>query len=204
MTPQEHDDPKVSHAPTKNGEPMPESDLLLERNEVFASSGAFRDMPMKPNLNVVVIGCLDPRIEPANVLGLELGDAPVLRNAGGRATPGVINDLALIGFAASQGPGPGPDFEIIVLHHTQCGSSALANDDLRARYAALIESDDDAELRYLAVVDPEETVRADVARIRAATSIPDTVSISGYVYDVTTGVVKTIVPAAPKAPQPEA
>jgi len=170
---------------------------LLERNEQFARS--YTTTPMAPPAaGVVVLTCLDHRVDPALVLGLELGDAPVIRNAGGRVTQAVIDDLAYLGFLADQlfGDQDGAEglFEVAVIHHTQCGTSLLADPGFR-RQAAEATGRTEAELAASMVDDPQATVRADVERLLAAPSLSPRVSVSGHVYDIATGRVTTSVDA---------
>ena len=142
-----------------------------------------------------MITCLDPRVDPAHVLGLGLRDAIVVRNVGGRVTREVINDVAFVGQLAGGVPGDGPLFEVAVIHHTQCGAGALADDAFRRRYAELIGADESV-LREHAVLDPVATVTHDVERLRRADAISPRIAVSGHVYDVVDGLVQTVVPAA--------
>jgi len=171
-------------------------DPALERNRGFAAAGGHEGAVVLPALNLFVITCLDPRVDPAHFLGLDLSDAIVVRNVGGRVTPEVINDVAFIGQIADAVLPDGPLFEVAVIHHTQCGAGALADDTFRRDYAARIGADE-ASLREHAVLDPVETVEADVARLRSATAIPARVTVSGHVYDVVTGLARTVVGAEP-------
>src|SRR5512133_2770598 len=107
----------------------------FERNRAFAAAGGHEGAVVFPNLRLFVITCLDPRVDPAHILGLGLSDAMVIRNAGGRDTPEVINHVAFIGQIAEAAVPDGPLFEAAVIHHTQCGTGALADDDFRQRYA---------------------------------------------------------------------
>jgi carbonic anhydrase len=118
----------------------------------------------------------------------------VVRNVGGRVTPEVINDVAFIGQLAENVLPDGPLFEVAVIHHTQCGTGALADDTFRRRYAERIGADE-AALREHAVLDPAQTVAHDVARLRSAPSISSRIAVSGHVYDVVTGVVRPVSPA---------
>jgi carbonic anhydrase len=169
-------------------------DPVLERNRAFAAAGGHNGAVVFPNLRLFVITCLDPRVDPAHFLGLELSDAIVVRNVGGRVTQEVINDVAFIGQIAETVLPDGPLFEVAVIHHTQCGAGALADDSFRRRYADRIGADESA-LREHAVLDPVQTVEHDVERLRAAPAIPVRVTVSGHVYDVVTGLVQTILPA---------
>jgi len=169
-------------------------EAAIERNRAFAAAGGHRGAVVFPNLRLFVITCLDPRVDPAHFLGLQMSDAMVLRNVGGRVTPEVVNDVAFIGQLAETALPEGPLFEVAVIHHTQCGTGALADASFRRRYAQRIGADE-SELREHAVLDPAATVTSDVRRLRSAPSIPVRVTISGHVYDVLTGLVETIIPA---------
>jgi carbonic anhydrase len=166
----------------------------LERNRVFAADGGHRDAGVFPRLGLFVVTCLDPRVDPAHFLGLSLGDAAVFRNVGGRVTPEVIDDVAFIGQVAETVLPDGPLFEVAVIHHTQCGSGALADATFRRRYAERVGADE-TTLREQAVLDPAATVKLDVQRLRSARAIPERVAVSGHVYDVVTGLVETVAPA---------
>jgi carbonic anhydrase len=166
----------------------------LARNRIFAAAGGHEGAVVFPHLRLFVITCLDPRVDPAHVLGLGLSDAMVVRNTGGRVTPEVINDVAFIGQLAETMRPDGPLFEVAVIHHTQCGTGALADDAFRSRYAERIGTDESA-LRDHAVLDPAATVTRDVERLRAAESISPRIRVSGHVYDVVTGLAETIVAA---------
>ena len=169
-------------------------DPALERNRTFAAAGGQEGAVVFPNLRLFVITCLDPRVDPAHFLGLGLGDAMVVRNVGGRVTREVINDVAFIGQLVETMLPDGPLFEVAVIHHTQCGTGALADDAFRRRYAERIGAEE-STLRERAVLDPAATVALDVARLRSAPAISPRVSVSGYVYDVVTGLVEPVTPA---------
>ena len=169
-------------------------DTALERNGAFAAAGGHEGAGVFPNLRLFIVTCLDPRTDPAQFLGLGLSDAVVVRNVGGRVTPEVINDIAFIGQIAENVLPDVPLFEVAVIHHTQCGSGALADDTFRHRYAERIGTEE-STLREHAVIDPAATVTRDVERLRSAPAISPRVSVSGHVYDVVTGLVDTVLPA---------
>jgi carbonic anhydrase len=170
-------------------------DRVLERNRTFAAAGGHEGAVVFPNLRLFVITCLDPRVDPAHVLGLGLSDAIVVRNVGGRVTQEVINDVAFIGQMAEIMLPDGPLFEVAVIHHTQCGAGAQADDAFRRRYAERIGADESI-LREHAVLDPIATVTHDVERLRSAGAISPRIAVSGHVYDVVDGLVQTVLPAA--------
>ncbi len=170
------------------------AESALARNHAFAASGGHRGAVVLPVLRLFVITCLDPRVDPAHFLGLDLSDALVIRNVGGRVTPEVINDVAFIGQLTENLLPDGPLFEVAVIHHTQCGTGAFADDTFRRRYAQRIGAEE-STLREHAVLDPAATVGRDVERLRSAPAISPRVTVSGHVYDVVTGLMETIVPA---------
>jgi carbonic anhydrase len=169
---------------------------LLQRNEQFARAytPAALGVPAQP---VFILTCLDHRVDPAITLGLQLGDAPVIRNAGGRVTQAVIDDIAYLAFLAEQlfGDQVADElFEVAVVHHTQCGTSFLADPSFRHQ-AAQATGLPEAALEAIAVADPHTTVRADVEGLLTAPSLSPKVSVSGHVYDIATGRLTTVVDA---------
>ena len=169
-------------------------EAALERNRAFAAAGRHHGAVVFPKLRLFVITCLDPRVDPAHFLGLGLSDAMVVRNVGGRVTPEVIKDVAFIGQLAETALPDGPLFEVAVIHHTQCGTGALVDDTFRRRYAERIGAEE-STLREHAVLDPAATVTRDVERLRSSPAISPRVTVSGHVYDVTTGLVETVLSA---------
>src|SRR6516164_5445569 len=170
---------------------------LLDRNEQFA--GTYVPVALgPPTAQVIVVTCLDHRVDPASTLGLRLGEAPVIRNAGGRITPAVIDDINYLAFLAEQlfADQIAADrlFEVAVIHHTQCGTSLLADPAFRHR-AAEATGLPEAALEASAVADPHATVKADVEHLLAASSLSPKVSASGHVYDIATGRVTTVLDA---------
>jgi carbonic anhydrase len=178
-------------------------DKMLERNKDFAAqqSAAGALMPSlpraMPNVKAIIIGCADMRVDPAHVLGIKPGEAVVIRNIGGRITPGLLEQLGLlgrIGEVAGAIPGGGGEFHIIVLHHTDCGITRLAGEPaMLAHYFQVREE----ELKAKAVTDPRAAVAVDVASLRAIPALPGAWLLSGLVYNVATGLVEIVVPPAP-------
>jgi carbonic anhydrase len=170
---------------------------LLDRNRAFASTDARLNvpaLPFLPFLSLYIVTCIDPRVDPAQTLGVGMGEAVVERNIGGRITPAVIRDISYIGYLVqSKAPG-GPWFEVAIIHHTDCGSTLLADDELRHGFAQRIGVDE-RTLADTPVLDPDRTVRTDVERVLWAPAIPSEVQVSGHVCDVKTGLVSTVVDA---------
>jgi carbonic anhydrase len=171
---------------------------LLERNEQFARTHTPSALGL-PAAGLIIVTCLDHRVDPAIVLGLRLGDALVLRNAGGRVTQAVIDDIVYLGFLTERMRGGGQDtpavsLEVAIIHHTQCGTGRLAEPGFRHQAAAATGLSEDT-LAASAVTDPHTTVTADVERLLAASALGPEVSVSGHVYNVTTGRVTTVLDA---------
>jgi carbonic anhydrase len=173
-------------------------ETALARNRAFAESGGHKNAVVFPKLRLFVITCLDPRVDPTHFLGLGLSDAMVVRNVGGRVTGEVIGDVAFVGQLVETVLPDGPLFEVAVIHHTQCGAGALADDTFRRRYAQRIGADE-SDLREHAILDPAATVTTDVERLRSAPAISPRIAVSGHLYDVVTGLVQTIVPTSCRA-----
>ena len=167
-------------------------DELVRRNAKFAAGGAFDGLPFPTNQTLRVLGCVDSRVDPSHVLDLELGEAVVMRNIGGRVTPAVLRSwrlLAKLGQARPSGqPGGGPP-HMVVLHHTDCGIKTLANypEPLAEYFEIPVE-----QLDTKAVSDPHAAVRIDVDIVRR--TLPAGLLVSGLVYDTDTGLVEVVVP----------
>jgi len=170
---------------------------LLERNEQFARTYTPLELG-PPTAQVLIVTCLDHRVDPAIVLGLRLGEAVAIRNAGGRVTQAVIDDIAYLAYLAGQlfGEQVFADslFEVAVVHHTQCGTGFLADPSFRHQ-AAEATGLSEAALEASAVADPHTTVKADVERLLTSPLLSPKVSVSGHVYDIATGRVTTTLDA---------
>jgi carbonic anhydrase len=157
---------------------MSYTDELLRNNEAYAAKFDKTNLPLPPAKKVAVVACMDARLNPSYVLGLEEGDAHVIRNAGGVITDDEIRSLAisqrLLGTE-----------EIILIHHTDCGMLTFNDDEFRRS----IQDDTGIKPQWAAesFADLEEDVRQSKARIEASPFIPNKGSIRGFVYDVETG-----------------
>jgi carbonic anhydrase len=168
---------------------------LLERNEAFAATGAWRNTPPLPFLpfqSLYVITCIDPRMDPADFLGLRFAEAIVARTVGGRVTDAVIQDLAYIGYLVETLAAEGPYFEAAVIHHTDCGSRLLERPELRHGFAERSGYAEELLARIPATV-PAQSVKADVEKIIAAPQISARISVSGHVYHTESGRLETVV-----------
>ena len=172
---------------------------LLDRNRSFAEQFAAGDLKILPRMSTILLTCVDARVDPAHLFGLGLGDAVVIRNAGGRITPAVMGDLGILGVlaAAFSQPGTSPrQPELVVIHHTDCGMSRLANPAIQGQVAERLGLSMD-KVAAMAITDPARTVQDDVERLRNTPGTPDQLIVSGFVYDVSSGTINQVVPPAP-------
>lgn len=178
-------------------------DSMLERNKEFAAeqSAAGTLMPSlpeaTPHVKAFIIGCADMRVDPAHVLGLRPGEALVLRNIGGRITPGVLEEMGLlarIGQVMGKVAGGGGEIHLIVLQHTDCGITRLAGDPAKLAHFFQIP---EGEVPAKEVTDPHAAVALDLALLRTLPLLPGGWVLSGLVYDVATGQIEVVVPPAP-------
>ena len=187
----------------RGGSELSYLDSLLERNKSFATEQYAAGAPTPslpeamPDVKAVIIGCADMRVDPALILDLKTGEAVVLRNIGGRITPGLLEEMGLlgrIGQVAQATPGGGGEFHLIVLHHTDCGITRLVGDpDKLAHYFQIAEADVPAK----AVPDPRASVAVDVAYLRSIPALPAGWLLSGLVYDIRTGKIEVVIPPEP-------
>jgi carbonic anhydrase len=146
-------------------------DTLIERNQDFASHHFPKDLPLLPRFRAMIIGCVDPRVDPALLLGLGLGEAVVIRNVGGRITPGTLQTMGMLNRVAQVGGGnPAGEFHLIVLQHTQCGITRLDQDpDMLASYFGIGKEG----LLAKAVDSPHAAVAVDVVVPPAPLASPE-------------------------------
>ena len=157
---------------------MSVTEELLANNEAYAASFDKGDLPLPPAKKLAVVACMDARLKIYDALGLEVGDAHVIRNAGGVVSDDVIRSLAisqrLLGTE-----------EIVLIHHTGCGMLTFHDDDFKR--AIQDETGIKPEWAAEAFDDVDEDVRQSIARIQASPFIPRKDSVRGFVYDIETG-----------------
>lgn len=176
-------------------------DSFLERNRLFAESDDRPTLMVMPESPVLILTCADPRVDPAVFLGVRAAEAVVLRNTGGRVTPAVISDIAMlsqIGEYLRSGDRGAP-LEVGIVHHTHCGTAFLDDYPFRHQLAARVGADE-AGLATQAVVNPSDSVEVDVDLLLTTQVDLGHVSVSGHVLDLDTGRVRTVrAPASPIA-----
>ncbi|MHA3701966.1 carbonic anhydrase [Jatrophihabitans sp. YIM 134969] len=170
-------------------------DDLITRNGAFAAVDFDPQLRINPSRQLMLVGCVDPRVDPAAVLGVQLGEAAVIRNVGGRITPATLKTFAMLGkVGQANDGGPGSGWHLVVLHHTDCGMTDLAAfPQLLAEYFEIPPDQLDGK----SVSDPHGSVRVDVDVLHAAPMLSPAFAVSGLVYDVGTGRVEVVVPPAP-------
>jgi carbonic anhydrase len=157
---------------------MSVTDSLLHNNESYSESFAKGGLPMPPAKHLAVLACMDARLDVHKILGLEEGDAHVIRNAGGVATDDAIRSLVISQRLLGTN-------EIILIHHTDCGMLTFKDDDVKSKIHAEVGIRPAFALE--AFDDLEADVRQSIARIEASPFIPSKSNIRGFVYDVKTG-----------------
>ena len=162
---------------------MSVTDELLKKNEEYAASFDKGDLGVPPARELAVVACMDARLHVAKILGIEEGDAHIIRNAGGVVTDDEIRSLAisqrLLGTK-----------EIIVMHHTDCGMLTITDDEFRRQ----IQDDTGIKPAWAAEAfsDLDEDVRQSIARIKASPFIPHKDQVRGLVYEVESGRVREV------------
>ena len=157
---------------------MSVTDELLNNNAAYAASFEKGDLPLPPARDVAVVACMDARLDVHKILGLEEGDAHVIRNAGGVITDDEIRSLTisqrLLGTR-----------EIVLIHHTDCGMLTFSDDELKAQIHEEVGMKPHFSMESFS--DLEEDVRQSVARIQTSPFIPHKESVRGFVYEVESG-----------------
>ncbi|WP_422378054.1 carbonic anhydrase [Roseibium sp.] len=162
---------------------MTSTSVLFERNAQFAEGFDKADLPILPTLNMMIVTCIDARVDPAHVLGLDLGEAVIIRNNGGRATRAVIEEITVLSAMLGKLNGSAPAFDVVLMQHTQCGAENFANPELQAMLMEKFGID----VSDSAITDHELDLKGDVERLRDAKGIPGSVTVSAVLYDVKTG-----------------
>lgn len=159
-------------------------DEVRAANDLYADTFDKGHLPMPPGRKFAVVACMDARLDPAKVLGLEEGDAHVIRNAGGRAVDAIRSLVISQRLLGTE--------EIIVVHHTDCGMLTFDNDTLYGIVRDQVGADA-SDIDFLPFSDVAESVREDIEIIRNSPLIPSDIPVTGFIYDVTTGKISEVV-----------
>ncbi len=141
----------------------------------------------QPTENTVVVTCMDARIDPLAVLGLPIGGAQVIRNAGGRVSDDVLRSLILSTTAFRIQ-------SVVVMHHTLCAAAAVSNDQMAERLAG--SQGEAASIDFLPIGDPQESLWDDVARVRDCPHLPEEIKVRGVFLDLDSGGLTEVVGAS--------
>ena len=163
---------------------MPVQDEVLEANRDYAESFSKGDLPTPPARRFAVVTCMDARLDPAKFLGLDEGDAHVIRNAGGVVSDDALRSLVISHWLLGTQ-------EALVIAHTGCGMLTFTNEDIHAKLAD--ETGADASgIDFLPFEDLDSSVRASVERVRSSELLPDSFTATGYVYDCSSGALREV------------
>lgn len=175
-------------------------DTLIRRNEDFAGKGFNPGLRMLPSKKTMIVGCVDPRVDPIDIFQLEPGEAAIIRNVGGRVNPALLETMGILRTVTQAAGGEvGTGWNLVVLHHTDCGISGCYHHapGLLAQHLGVSSE----ALDELAITDPYQAVAIDVAALKANPKLPGGFTVSGLVYDVATGKVETVVPPSLLRPE---
>ncbi|KAF4623063.1 hypothetical protein D9613_002079 [Agrocybe pediades] len=166
---------------------MPAHEQFVASNEAYVSTFDKGALPMPPAKHYIVVTCMDARVEPASQLGIGLGDAHVIRNAGGSAKEAlrsIVVSQRLLGTR-----------EVAVFHHTDCGMLTFTNEELREKVKAETPAASEivGEIDFLPISDLEDSVKTDVAFLKESSLLLQDTVYTGWLYDVKTGKIKQVV-----------
>ena len=162
---------------------MSTTDDLLRNNERFAQGFDKGDLPLPPARKIAVVACMDARLNPYPILGLQLGDAHVIRNAGGVITDDEIRSLAISQHLLGTE-------EIMLIHHTDCGMLTFSDQDFANKLEAETGQRPAWEARSFS--DLDQDVRDSIQRIKDSPFVPRKDSVRGFVYEVETGTLREV------------
>ncbi len=157
---------------------------ILEANARFAEGYTMGELPPQPRQRVAILACMDARIDPPRALGLEPGDAHIIRNAGGRVVE------ALRSLAISQQL-LGTE-EVIIIHHTRCGMQTFTDQDIRQRLRQNLNANAD-HIAFLPFTDQEQAIQDDVHTYHESPIVRHDVPVYGLIYEVETGRLRRVV-----------
>jgi carbonic anhydrase len=162
---------------------MSSTDELVKNSQDYAAGFDKADLPLPPAKKVAVVACMDARVNPYGILGINEGDAHIIRNAGGVITDDEIRSLAISQHLL------GTD-EIILMHHTDCGMLTFTDDDFKGKLEEATGERPDWDVHTF--TDLDQDVRDSIARIKSSPFIPNKDSVRGFVYEVETGALREV------------
>ena len=170
---------------------MSDLSTLYDRNAAFAETFDKGDLPIKPSLSTLILTCVDARVSPEHVAGVDLGEALILRNVGARVTDTVGLEVAMLWTLMSMASGATPNMELVIIQHTHCGMERFAVPDVATKVTEKFGTPD--VVAAYGIADVDQTVAADIERLRSNPMVPRQLSVSSHVYDVATGRLREVV-----------
>jgi len=161
----------------------PSADELIERNAQYARESFDPSVAGAPDRNLAVVACMDSRLDVLRLLGLHNGNSHLIRNAGGVLSDDVIRSLCLSQRALGTR-------EIVLVHHTKCGVRGIDEDAFRTEL--LNEVGEEPQWPLHSFDDPHDDVRASIERLKNSPFVPHTDHVTGFVYDVDTGLLEVV------------
>ena len=157
---------------------------IVEGSQAYSEAFTNGSLSALPRARLVIVTCMDTRINPLAIFGLEIGEAHVLRNAGARVTPDVIRSLikSINQLEVER---------VVVMHHTDCGAAKIKIDVLRTAVVTAT-GNDPVDVNFHLIADPEEALAADVEAVRSCPYFPVGTAVAGMLYDVSDGTVTTL------------
>ena len=160
--------------------------IINANNKYSEEFGEKADLPPAPKKHIAVLTCMDCRLEPLKFLGLDLGDANIIRNAGGRASDDAIRSLIITAIHLGTK-------EWMVIHHSECGLEGFTQDEMAKLLKEKMNSSEGEFINWLSISDRIESVKDDVTHIRSHPLVPKEIKISGYLYNTKTGELTEII-----------
>jgi carbonic anhydrase len=167
---------------------MSVTDEVLKANETYAENFAEGDLPVPPARKLAIVACMDARLMVSDALGLNNGDAHIIRNAGGIVTEDALRSLIISHHLLGTQ-------EVVIINHTDCGMLTFQDDALRSRLEEETGEASDVPAHFHAFGDLEENVREQIEKVKAHPWIPPEVSVRGFIYDVKTGKLNEVLAA---------
>ncbi len=165
---------------------MSEIQILKRRNEIYAENHQ-KGLKINPKFSTLILTCIDARVDPAHFLGLELGDALVIRNPGGRVTPEVERDLAILWTLVAKVSGENfKGLSLAIIHHTDCGYERLANPKFQKGLNDKFGIDIDT-LDQLAIHNHTSALDSDISKLKNSSIVPSALNVTGLLYNVDNG-----------------
>lgn len=165
------------------------TDLIIKANIRYAEAyGDNSELPIVPARKLAILTCMDSRMDIFSLAGLRLGDAHIIRNAGGRASEDAIRSLVISNQLVETN-------EWLVIHHTDCGLEATNNEKMGKRLRETLNTAEGDFINWMTITDRIESIKDDVTRLRNHPLVPGDVAISGYLFDVKTGLLTEVIKA---------